>query len=59
MDRKVLTDEKGEFCFEVKSGNFTVVPLISSEEKEKGLRFYPSERKVEVNDTPVLNVTFS
>ena len=58
-EKKVLTNETGDFCFEVKEGSFTVSPVISSEDKEKGIRFYPVERKVKIVDEPILNVTFS
>ena len=43
-ERRTNTDENGEFCFEVKPGTYTVTPLITSEEREKGLKLLPTEK---------------
>lgn len=43
-ERRTTTNGEGEFCFEVKSGTYTVYPLVSSDEKEKGLKFNPAEK---------------
>ena len=57
-ERRILTGDAGDYCFEVKSGQYTVSPLITSDEKEKGLRLQPSEKQVSVDGAPVLNVNF-
>ena len=54
-----MTDDKGAFCFEVKPGNYLVSPLVTAEEKDKGLRLLPQERQVMVEGSPVLNVNFN
>ena len=58
-DRRTSTNENGEFCFEVKTGQYVVTPLVTLEEKEKGLRLLPSERSVLVVGDPILNVNFN
>jgi len=57
-ERKTVTNDEGEFCFEVKSGTYVVAPLITADEKEKRLKFNPSEKSVTVSGNPVLNVNF-
>jgi len=57
-ERRTSTNENGEFCFEVKSGHYTVTPAITQEEKERGLKFNPAEKQVNVDGSPVLNVNF-
>ena len=58
-DRRTTTDENGEFCFEVKPGQYLVTPLVTVEEKEKGLKLIPSESNVLVSGEPILNVNFN
>ena len=58
-ERRSTTDENGEYCFEVKPGNYVVLPIISNDEKDKGLRLLPADKSVVVNGEPVLNVNFS
>ena len=53
-----MTNENGEFCFEVKSGQYTVTPFITSDEKEKGLRLQPTEKTVQIDGSPLLNLNF-
>lgn len=43
-ERRTTTNDEGEFCFEVKSGSYVVAPVVTSEEKDKGLKFNPSEK---------------
>lgn len=43
----------------MKSGSYVVTPLVTLEEKEKGLRLLPSERTVLVVGEPILNVNFN
>ena len=57
-ERRISTNENGEFCFEVKSGQYTVTPFITSDEKEKGLRLQPTEKTVQIDGSPLLNVNF-
>ena len=38
VERRASTDDNGEFCFEVKSGHYTITPLVAAEEKDRGLR---------------------
>lgn len=58
-ERRTTTNENGEFCFEVKSGTYTLHPAISTEEKDRGLKFLPSDKSVSVDGAPVLNINFS
>jgi len=58
-ERRSQTDDKGEFCFEVKPGTYTVTPSVSAEEREKGLKLIPSEKSVTLEGTPILNLAFS
>ena len=58
-DRRATTDENGDFCFEVKPGQYTVQPVVNAEEKEKGLRLIPAEKQVTVDGQPILNVNFT
>lgn len=58
-ERRTTTDENGEFCFEVKSGQYSVTPVITSEEKDKGLKLLPNEKSVNVDGAPVLNINFN
>ncbi len=58
-DRATSTESDGSFCFEVKSGTYSVFPVVSSEEKERGLRLLPAEKTVKVEGIPVLDVNFS
>jgi len=43
----------------VKPGTYTVSPIISAEEKEKGLKLIPSEKTVNVEGAPILDVNFA
>jgi len=43
----------------VKTGTYTVSPIISSEEKDKGLKLIPSEKNIVVEGAPVLDLKFS
>jgi hypothetical protein len=58
-ERRTTTNENGEFCFEVKPGQYTITPLVSAEEKEKGLKLLPTEKSVTVAGDPILNVNFN
>jgi len=57
-ERRTQTDENGKFCFEVKTGAYTVTPIITSEEKEKGLKLIPAESSITVEGKPVLDLKF-
>ena len=46
QERRTTTNEKGEFCFDVKEGSYIVKPLITPEEREMGLRLLPQEKNV-------------
>jgi hypothetical protein len=45
-ERRTHTDDNGAFCFEVKPGNYVVIPVVTAEEKEKGLKLLPNEKTV-------------
>jgi len=57
-ERRTTTDEKGEFCFELKPGKYTVSLAITPEEKEKGLRLIPQEHNVKIESEPILDLKF-
>ena len=58
-ERRSQTDEHGEFCFEVKPGTYTIMPVVSNEEREKGLKLLPNDRAVTMEGQPILNISFS
>jgi hypothetical protein len=58
-ERRSQTDENGEFCFEVKPGQYTITPVVSADEKERGLKLLPVEKTVIVNGHPILDVNFN
>lgn len=49
-ETRTYADENGNYCFEVKSGTFNLQVHVSSDEKEKGLKFLPNERQVVVDN---------
>lgn len=57
-ERRTTTSDNGEYCFEVKPGQYTLIPVVTAHEKDQGLKFYPSEKVVMVDGTPVLNINF-
>ncbi|CDW74259.1 nodal modulator 1-like [Stylonychia lemnae] len=57
-ERRTTTNENGDYCFEVKSGQYTITPAVSQEEKERGLKFNPADKQISIDGTPALNVNF-
>jgi hypothetical protein len=36
-----------------------VIPVVTAEEKEKGLKLTPNEKSISVDGSPVLDIVFS
>lgn len=58
QERITSVDKDGVFCFDVKPLKYVVIPVITSEEYERGLRFYPSKLDVEIQNEPATNLKF-
>lgn len=44
QERRVATNDEGEYCFEVKNGAYSISPLVTTDEKQRGLKFNPAEK---------------
>ena len=57
-ERRTITDQVGNFCFEVKPGKYLVQPVLSQEERDSDLHLQPETKEVEVIDRPFLDINF-
>jgi hypothetical protein len=57
-ERRTITDQHGNYCFEVKPGNYSVNPVLSQEEKDSDLHLQPETKEVIVDDKPFLDINF-
>lgn len=57
-ERRTITDQVGNYCFEVKPGKYLVQPLLSQEERDSDLHLQPEMKEIEVIDRPFLDVNF-
>ncbi|KAJ8923473.1 hypothetical protein NQ315_010051 [Exocentrus adspersus] len=51
--------QDGSFCQYLSPGQYSVQVLVSDEDKQKGLQFFPITQVVEVTSDKILNVMFS
>lgn len=58
QERITTVDQSGVFCFDVKPLKYVVMPVVSGEEYENGLRFSPSKLEIEVKDKPITDLKF-
>lgn len=57
-ERRTITDQKGNYCFEVKPGFYHIFPVLTQEEKQSDLHLQPEFYDLEVDDTPLMDVNF-
>ena len=42
-ERRTITDQEGNYCFEVKPGKYLVFPVLSQEEKDSDINYTDEE----------------
>ena len=57
-ERKMLTDQEGKYCFEVKEGSYKIYPVLTDEEKKSDLHLQPEYQDIEIIDKPYLDINF-
>ena len=57
-ERKMLTDQEGKYCFEVKEGSYKIYPVLTEEEKKSDLHLQPEYQDIEIIDKPYLDINF-
>jgi len=56
--KEISTKKDGKFCFFAEPGKYTLVPIISNQEKSSGFTLNPSTLELQVSDSPIFNVLF-
>ena len=56
---RTTTNAKGKFCFEVEAGEYTVIPYVKPQEKERGLYLHPNTHNVDLTHLPILDLRFN
>jgi BOS complex subunit NOMO len=59
FELSTTTESVGSYCFQVVPGTYTVTPASTSSEKSRGILLAPPERRVVVQDAPILDVDFT
>ena len=57
-ERKIITDQGGKYCFEVKEGSYKIYPVLTDEEIKSDLHLQPEFHDIEIIDKPYLDVNF-
>lgn len=55
---RAISNENGEFCFDVKPSEYTLTPIVSEEEKTAGLRLSPASKTVKIESETKKDVAF-
>ncbi|KZC07453.1 Nodal modulator 3 [Dufourea novaeangliae] len=59
FDKEIETDPKtGEFCTYLGRDRYQLSVVVSSEERDKGLQFFPLQQTIDVSSRPVRDVNF-
>jgi len=59
QEQKMQVNEQGEFCMEVKMGEYTVIPQVNLDETSYGLHLSPHSHEIKVEGDPIKDLRFS
>lgn len=58
VEHKMQADEQGMFCTEVKMGEYTVTPIVNTDDSSYALYLSPEFYDIKVEDKPIDHLTF-
>ncbi len=59
VEQKMQANENGDFCTEVKMGEYVVTPIVNLDESSFGLYLTPEHYEIKVEGDPIKNLKFS
>ena len=57
-EKRIMTDQAGKYCFDVKPGKYKVYPVINQEEKNSDLYLQPESRDITIDEASSNDANF-
>ena len=57
-EKRIMTDQAGKYCFDVKPGKYKVYPVINQEEKNSDLHLQPESRDITIDEASINDANF-